>query len=123
MSTFQAFHNYYHKFLERISIIQHSLDLDTVVLINHINVTMLTMIGLIILTLRLKVEQKTKRTQLPFTNLKLLVIFLFLTTYLCFVQYYEYFQVLQSTNQIKYSNIGYTTFFKSLLFHAGINKK
>ena len=56
MSTFQAFHNYYHKLLKRISIIQHSLDLDTVVLINHINVTMLTMIGLIILTLRLKVK-------------------------------------------------------------------
>ena len=75
MSTFQAFHNYYHKFLERISIIQHSLDLDTVVLINHINVTMLTMIGLIILTLRLKVKQKPKRTKLPFTNPRIIPLF------------------------------------------------
>ena len=80
MSTFQAFHNYYHKLFERISIIQHSLDLDTVVLINHINVTMLTMIGLIILTLRLKVKQKPKRTKLPFTNLKY--------SYYSFIQFY-----------------------------------
>ena len=64
MSTFQAFHNYYHKLFGRASVLQHSLDRHTHALINHINVTMLTMIELIILTLQSKTEHKNKKSSI-----------------------------------------------------------